>query len=139
MSNSKNTLKSVAQELAELDRKRVELERKLKVEKLEKKIDVIEAGIVKNESVLESILALPKDELQEVMDQIFNEESFKSAMQNAMPDIMLLREKKEKRKKKKAEQNSVTEVVSEQSQQRNFVSENRVHPVQNGFAQQGNL
>lgn len=138
MSNSKNTLKSVAQELAELDRKRVELERKLKVEKLEKKIDVIEAGIVKNESVLESILALPKDELQEVMDQIFSAESFKSAMQNAMPDIMAIRNKKEKRKKKKAEQNSVTEVVSEQSQQRNF-SENRVYPEQNGFTQQGNL
>ena len=139
MNTGKNTLKSVAQELAELDRKRVELEHKLKVEKLSKKMDVITSGIVKNESVFEAILELPKDELQEVMEQIFSAESFESAMQDAMPEIMILREKKEKRKKKKAEQNSVSDVVSEQSQQRNFVSENRVHPVQNGFAQQGNL
>ena len=134
MNTGKNTLKSVAQELAELDRKRVELEHKLKVEKLSKKMDVITSGIVKNESVLESILELPKDELQEVMEQIFSAESFESAMQDAMPEIMILREKKEKRKKKKAEQNSVSDVVSEQSQQQNF-SENRVHPVQNGYAQ----
>ena len=131
MNTEKNKLKSVAQELAELDRKRVELARKLKVEKLEKKVDVITSAIVKNESVLETILELPKDELQEAMEQVFSSENFESAMLDAMPEIMILRQKKEKRKKKKAEQKAVTDVASEQSQQRDFVSENRVRPVQN--------
>ena len=131
MNTEKNKLKSVAQELAELDRKRVELARKLKVEKLEKKVDVITSVIVKNERVLETILGLPKDELQEIMEQIFCSKSFETAKQNAMPEIMILRQKKEKRKKKKAEQKAVTDVASEQSQQRDFVSENRVRPVQN--------
>ena len=128
MNTEKNKLKSVAQELAELDRKRVELARKLKVEKLEKKVDVITSAIVKNESVLETILELPKDELQEAMEQVFSSENFESAMLDAMPEIMILRQKKEKRKKKKAEQKAVTDVASEQSQQRDFVSENRVRP-----------
>lgn len=138
MTTGKKSLREVTQQLAELERKAEDARREIRIAKLEKKVDVITSAIVKNESVLETILELPKDELQEVMEEIFSTESFNMAMQNVMPEIMVLREKKEKRKKKKTEQNSASDVVSEQTQQRDFASPNRVRPVQNEFGSQGN-
>lgn len=138
MTTGKKSLREVTQQLAELERKAEDARREIRIAKLEKKIDVITSSIVKNGDVLESILEMPKDELQEIMEQIFSTESFEMAKKNAMPEIMILREKKEKRKKKKTEQKAVTDVAREQPAQQKFVSENRVHPMQNGFTQQGN-
>lgn len=131
MATEKKSLREVTQQLAELERKAEDARREIRIAKLDKKIDVITSAVVKNEDVLQEIIELPKDELQEIMEQIFCSKSFETAKQNAMPEIMILRQKKEKRKKKKAEQKAVTDVASEQSQQRDFVSENRVRPVQN--------
>ena len=138
MTTGKKSLREVTQQLAELERKAEAARREIRIAKLEKKIDVIASAIVNNETVLKSIIDMPNDELQEIMEDVFSTESFEMAQQNAMPEIMILREKKEKRKKKKAQQKDVTVSESGQVPQQNFVSENRVRPVQNEFGSQGN-
>ena len=138
MTTGKKSLREVTQQLAELERKAEAARREIRIAKLEKKIDVIASAIVNNETVLKLIIDMPNDELQEIMEDVFSTESFEMAQQNAMPEIMILREKKEKRKKKKAQQKDVTVSESGQVPQRDFVSENRVHPVQNEFRPQGN-
>ena len=138
MTTGKKSLREVTQQLAELERKAEAARREIRIAKLEKKIDVIASAIVNNETVLKSIIDMPNDELQEIMEDVFSTESFEMAQQNAMPEIMILREKKEKRKKKKAQQKDVTVSESGQVPQQNFVSPNRVRPVQNEFGSQGN-
>lgn len=138
MTTGKKSLREVTQQLAELERKAEAARREIRIAKLEKKIDVIASAIVNNETVLKSIIDMPNDELQEIMEDVFSTESFEMAQQNAMPEIMILREKKEKRKKKKAQQKDVTVSESGQVPQQNFVSENRVRPAQNEFGSQRN-
>lgn len=138
MTTGKKTLREVTQQLAELERKAEAARREIRIAKLDKKIAVIASAIVNNETVLESIIDMPNDELQEVMEDVFSTESFEMSQQNAMPEIMILREKKEKRKKKKAQQKYVTVSESGQVPQRDFVSPNRVHPAQNEFGSQRN-